>query len=198
MQQPGESDAPGQADVPVLSVGTPLTTLHYRLTPADALAWEHRPGAAKRFYGRAIFTSLLLGVGLIRALAGRLAVVQAGPARSILAVGLLAFPMAVMIFVSRRKIVRHAFDEVNAPVDVTLEVWPKGLIERRPDRLTPVMIAGDRISEVVITPDHVFVDLGKDVVIIPSSAFATAAERTDFANRWNEADWPLPVVPARR
>lgn len=198
MQRSGSTDDPGQHDAPVLSIGSPLKTLHYRLTPADALAWERRPGAVFRSYGRAIFTALLIGVGLVRALAGRLAVVQGGPARSTLAVGLLITPVMVMSFATRRKQALRAAEEVGAPVDVTLEIWQRGLIERRPDRSIPVMIAGDRIREVVITPDHVFVDLGKDVVIIPSAAFADDAERTAFANRWNDAEWPVPVLPTRK
>lgn len=170
----------------LVNLRAPLQILTYRLTPADARLWSARAPGSKRRRRRSIMVALIIGVALVRGLDGRLPVIHALVARGVLAAALLILPLILGVYFAHRREVDEALSEVAADVDVRLEVFAKHVLEHRPDRRKPVLVRDDDVQDVVVGDNHLFLDLGRDVLIIPASAFAGRDDMLALARRWQD------------
>ncbi|WP_323042807.1 hypothetical protein [Gemmobacter sp.] len=160
----------------------PQQVLHYRLTPADALAWERRPMELTGWRKLGFFAPwvvLGMGWGVAEPLPGLLA-------RSAVAGGAaIAVWLAVRLIVARARR-RRALARVPAPLDMMCEVWGDHL-EARPvtGAQPPTTIAPEAIRQVLATPDRLFLDAAPALLILPRTAFATPEDMAAFAAHWD-------------
>lgn len=170
-----QTEGPGQGSAPAL-------LLRYRLTPADALAWEALPTEARGWAKAAHFAPwIMLGLGWgvtegnDLALWLRLALVAA-PAVAVWALSQALFSRARQ---------RRALARVPAPADMLCTVAEARLTAHPEDRpqeavtLTPV-----DLRQVVLTPAHLFLDAAPALIILPRAAFADAEAMAALAARW--------------
>mgnify|MGYP000583818177 CR=1 FL=1 len=163
----------------------PIRTLAYRLTFADALAYEQLPRKLTGFRKFAVIVWLALaGVGL-----ALLPESVAGAEHSlrwwIAGFALLAVQFILLVVAYNIRMRRRARKRIPAACDVELAEWGDHLHERRGGR--DVFVSPETIARVIRTERHVFIDAPDDVLIVPASAFETENEMAAFAETWEEA-----------
>lgn len=184
MSASGQDAGPGQETAPGLVLpGDPLRRLHYRLTPADALAWEALPAEARGWSKLALFAPWVaagLGWGITDGaeldLALRLAMVTGAA---------LAVWVLTQALLARGRLLR-ARARIAAPVEMVCAVWGDRLAAfavAAPDART--VITPDRIRQVVTTGARLFLDCPDCLLILPLQAFDDAADMARFAARWD-------------
>mgnify|MGYP001049358372 CR=1 FL=1 len=156
----------------------PLLQLTYTLTTADALAYEVLP---REMVGwRKLLFFLWLGsVGAIIALLPPEWVgTEWGWQFWLVAIGLMG--LAWLLAAAAMTVSRHlaARRRLPSPATVELKQWPDHLEIVTAGRQS--FVAYETIAAVTTTPTHVFVTAPPQVVILPASAFASAAEMASF------------------
>lgn len=165
----------------------PLRTFEYRLTPQDAVAYSVQRHVLTR--GEKFKVMLLVGgAGLIAT-----SLPQHWPPLWwwAAAIGMVACA-CVLAIVWTNFYARKGATKLDAPTGpVRLEEWSDRVVEQsgRGERTAPM----DRISEVIATPQHVFLRVGCTPLIVPAAAFADASDMAAFAERIDAAS--KPVVP---
>lgn len=174
--------------------GDPLRTTTFRLTTADALAYEH---AARRFrpLGLAVFVLWLAAIGsaaLLVPVAWRGAPNTPGfwaLAGIFAAIGyvLAMIPLSFRAW-------RRARKRLRRPIEVTLEEWP--------DRIglsghgIPHNFDHAAIESKILTRTHLFLRVGDDVLIVPRHAFPEEGTFDALLQRLDTPTATPPVDPA--
>lgn len=169
---------PGSPPAPL----QPLARLHYRLTPADALAWEAIP----REWSRRKLWLVLAGFGALGAVYGLLEdslALHSLAARLPVILGLAALGWLALVAIGTLATRRRARRRLPVPVEAVLEIWPDHLAEWRDGRPAPLIVAPETIRQVVATPGHVFLDVPPGLLILPAAAFPEGDHRA-FAEHW--------------
>lgn len=174
-----EAEGPGQGTAP----GLPLALLHYRLTPADALAWEMLPTEARGWVKLALFAPwIMLGLGWGAIDGHDLPFWQHAALASAPALAVWALSQALMA----RGRQRRALARIPAPLDMVCEVWGDHLSAHAVGHPQAALIlAPETIRQVVLTPDRLFLDAASSLLILPRAAFAGAEDMAAFAAHWD-------------
>lgn len=158
----------------------PLKTRYYRLTRADALAYEQLPGEIS---GRAKF-ALIIWLAVPGAVAGLLADEVSATVWWTSLAAMIVVALAVAIVVSkaidRWRAARHPVPDG----EVTLEEWGDHLAEFADGRGRFVPM--EMIGKVIVTPEHVFVCEERFPVIVPRAAFEDERDMRLFAGWLDE------------
>jgi hypothetical protein len=159
---------------------TPILTLTYTFTTADALAYEAMPREMVGWRKWA-FLLWLAGIGGVVAF---LPVEWVGPE------GGLVFWVAALVLVGLGWLLAtgaitlrthsQARRRIPAPVAVTVEQWGDHLAIDTGGRRT--VIAWETIAAVNVAKDHVFIDAPPAVLIVPLRAFEDGAAMSAFAD----------------
>ncbi len=170
-----QPEGPGQSNAPALF-------LRYRLTPADALVWEALPREASGWAKLAVFAPwIMLGLGWGAMDGNGLPFWQHGALAT--APALAVWALSQVLVAHGRQ--RRAHARLPAPADMRCTVAEARLTahpEGRPqDALT---ITPEGLRQVVLTPTHLFLDAGPDLLILPRAAFADAEAMAALAARW--------------
>lgn len=171
---------------PSVAVQAPQAVLTYQLTPADALAWERRDPAARKRNRGGLGISLMVGISLLVTVTRHLPDWLSRLHSNAIAVVILLAPFGAMLLAQRRDLRRRGAERVAAPVDVTLEIWPRRLLETRADSRKPQALGAEALRDVIETADHIFLHSRSATIIIPARAFADAKAKDDFAGYWEE------------
>lgn len=162
----------------------PHTVLTYRLTPADAMAWERANPSQRKERRLGLGRGVLGGIGLLtlssRVLPSSIPALHSGAVAGFL----LALPMGLVMLLQGRSRRHHVRELLPDPVEVRLEVWDRRLSEHRSDRNTPLVLGPQAVRSVIETDGHVFVYASSGTIIVPASAFADAKAKDDFAGHW--------------
>lgn len=165
---------------------TPMSVLHYRLTRADALAWETLPREMKGLRTLAFYFWLGCSGAALAALPQSLAGNWPSLRFALMALAMLALFGAAWIALGRILSHWRAGRRVPEPQQWTLEDWPDRLVARGAGGTMSVTAAD--ISGLLRTPSHVFVGLGGgDVLIVPADAFPDTGSCQRFVERWDIA-----------
>lgn len=163
----------------------PIRILAYRLTPADAVAFEALPrplGGVTKFVA-------IVWLALAGAVLALLPESVAGREHSLrwwlVGLVLLAIQFALLVLVHNLRIRRRARRRIPAACDVELAEWGDHLHEKRSG--SDVFVSPETIAKVIRTDRHVFIDAPDDVLIIPAAAFETVNDMAAFADGWDEA-----------
>ncbi len=167
-----------------MSPHIPMSTLSYRLTRADALAWT----VLRREVVGGALLALILWFALAGGILALLPVGLTGEEGSwrfwaVLA-GLVAVQYALLVAGLTWRQHWRAARMLPQPQDVQLEIWGDHLSARQGARV--LNVAPETIRQVVVTESHVFLDIVTDVLIVPLRAFADAAEMAAFGALWDD------------
>lgn len=154
--------------------------LRYRLTPADALAWEYRPMDLTGWRKLGLLAPwIALGMGWA----------AAEPLADPLARGAVAVGAAIAVWLAVRMLVTRAQRQrararLPLPVDMICRVWADHL-EVRPETgdAAPLIVGPRTIRQVLRTPGHLFVETAPALLIVPRAAFASPDEMAAVAAR---------------
>lgn len=173
------------ADVSDSRQKDPVRTLQYRLTRQDAVAYSilrHQLTRGEKF-------KVILLVGGAGVIATSLP--QHWPAlwwwASVAGIMICASFLALAWTNLYARRGGASLQVPNGPV--TLEEWDDRLVERseKSERTVPL----DKISEVIATPQRLFLCIGKIPVIVPRAAFSDVNEMAAFAERAYKASVPV-------
>lgn len=160
----------------------PALLLRYRLTPADALAWEALPTEARGWAKLAVFAPwIMLGLGWGAMDGNGLPFWQHAALATAPALAVWALSQA--LFSRARQ--RRALARVPAPADMLCTVAEARLTahpEGRPHEAITLTPAD--LRQVVLTPAHLFLDGAPALIILPRAAFADAEAMAALAARW--------------
>lgn len=163
----------------------PIRTLTYRLTFADALAYEQVPRDLTGLRKFAVIFWLALAGVVLALLPESVTGSEHGLRWWLVAFALLAVQFALLVAFYNLRMRRRARKRVSSPCDVELDEWGDHLHERRGGH--DVFVPPETIARVIRTDRHVFIDAPDDVLIVPASAFETQNEMAAFAEVWKEA-----------
>ena len=164
----------------------PKAVMTYRLTPADALAWERRDPQIRKRNRVAIGSALFAGLGLLSVTVRHLPAWLSSLHSNALAVLILCLPLGLVLAFQRVELHKRARLRVAEPVDVRLDVWDRRLAEHRADRGEPLVLGVQALRSVIETDAHVFLYARGGTVIVPATAFADARAKDDFAGHWEQ------------
>lgn len=164
----------------------PKAVMTYRLTPADALAWERRDPQIRKRNRVAIGSALFAGLGLLSVTVRHLPAWLSSLHSNALAVLILCLPLGLVLAFQRVELHKRARLRVAEPVDVRLDVWDRRLAEHRADRGEPLVLGVQALRGVIETDAHVFLYARGGTVIVPATAFADARAKDDFAGHWEQ------------
>lgn len=164
----------------------PHTTMSYRLTSADALAWERRDPVARKKNRVALGGAVFAGIGLLSVTARHLPVWLSSLHSNALAVLILCLPLGLVLLVQRIDLRQRARRRVPMPTDVKLELWDRRLSECRDDRPEALVLGAQTLRAVIGTQEHVFLHARSGTVIVPASAFADAGAKDAFVDHWEQ------------
>ncbi|WP_154664594.1 hypothetical protein [Gemmobacter nectariphilus] len=152
--------------------------LRYRLTPADALAWGYRQIDLTGLRKLGLLAPWIV-LGMVWA--------AAEPLPDLLARGAAAGGAAILAWLVVRILVTRAkrwraHARVPALVDMICQVRADHL-EARPETgdAAPIIIAPQTMHRVLLTSDRLFVEAAPDLLVVPSSAFASPDAMAAFA-----------------
>ena len=164
----------------------PIRILTYRLTFADALAFEQLQQRDLTGFRKFAVIVWLALAGVVLAL---LPESVAGAERSLrwwlAGFALLAVQFVLLVGFYNFRMRRRARKRIPAACDVELGEWGDHLHERRGGR--DVFVTPETIARVTRTDRHVFIDAPDDLLIVPASAFETENEMAAFAEAWENA-----------
>lgn len=161
----------------------PLQVLHYRLTPADALAWERLPREVQGWRKLGFFAPWMV-LGMAWALSE--------PLPGLLARGALAGGAGIAAWLVTSGMVartqrRRARQRISAPTDMRCTIWADRLeIGASTAGETPAILTPDSIRQVIPTPERLFIDAVPALLILPRAAFDDAAQMAAFAAHWDQ------------
>jgi hypothetical protein len=158
----------------------PLKARHYRLTRADALAYEQLPGEIS---ARAKF-ALIIWLALPGVVSGLLADEVSATAWWVSLAAMIVVALVVAIVVSKMIDGRRAAKHPIPVGEVTLEQRGDHLAEFADGRGR--FVAMEMIGKVIVTPDHVFVCEERFPVIVPRAAFEDEQDMRLFAGWLDE------------
>ena len=170
------SEGPGQAAAPALF-------LHFRLTPADALAWEMLPAEARGWLKAALFAPwIMLGLGW--------GVTEGNGLALWLRLALAAAPALAVWALSQALISRarqrRAIARIPAPLEMVCTSGARQLVAHPDDQpQTALTVTPETLRQVVLTPTHLFLDADPALLILPRAAFAEAADMAALAAHWD-------------
>ncbi len=164
----------------------PQSVFHYRLTAADARAWERRDPAVRKRNRVALGLALLAGISLLATVTGHLPDWLSRLHSNALALSILLLPMGAVFLAQRRDLARRSLSRVPAPVEVRLEVWARRLAETRADRPEPLVLGAESLRDVVETEGHVFLTARSGTIILPAAAFPLPEAKRRFAAYWKD------------
>lgn len=169
---------------PVAAGAAPHKVLRYRLSPADALAWERRDPVARKRDRVAIGGGLFAGIGLLSVTSRHLPAWLSSLHSNALALVILCLPLGLVLLFQRFDLGKRALRRVGGDTDVTLELWDRRISERRADGAAPLVLGAQSVRGVIETAGHVFVTSRSGTVIVPATAFADSAAKAEFAAHW--------------
>lgn len=175
-----EAGQPATARAPL----PPNAVLRYRLSPADALAWERRNPVEKKRKRGVMAGAVFAGILLLSVTSRHLPAWLSNLHSNALAVAILFLPLALALAIQSAETRRRARRAVADEVEATLEVWDRRLVETRADRTEPVVLGAQALRDVIETPDHIFLQSRGATIILPARAFADAKAKDAFAGHW--------------
>jgi hypothetical protein len=177
-------DAPRVLQSAAHRVDRPDRVLHYTLDLPDALVWEKASPAHRKRDRVAIGASFFAGLGLISIVKGHLPADVAFLHSLTFAFILLIAPIVFAVLLQRLDLHKRAQARADQRIGVRLELWEDRMIEHRDDRRDPLVVGALSLREVKETARHVFLSTAKEVIIVPTRAFATPAAKAEFAAKW--------------
>ena len=169
---------------PSVAKRAPDTVLTYRLTPADARAWERLNPAARKRNRAGLGISLMVGISLLVTVTRHLPDWLSRLHSNAIALVILLAPFGAMMLAHRRDLARRSAERVASDVEVTLEVWPRRLVETRADGRKPLALGAEALRDVIETEGHVFLHARSGTIIVPARAFADGKAKDAFAGYW--------------
>jgi hypothetical protein len=158
----------------------PLRTRRYKLTRADALAYERLPGEIS---GRGKF-ALLLWLALPALIAGILSDEVSATVWWTVSATAMVLALGSAVIVSRMIGQRRAAMHPVPVGEVRLEQWTGHLAEFADGRAR--LASMTTIGKVITTPEHVFVCAGRFPMIVPRAAFDDERDMLEFADWLDE------------